>query len=503
VRRIYACELAIDADEVTTARALVRRWLAAPWGPWPTAAHGGEGLWRPAGDVTIRWRTLAGPDASVRELVLEEPFADDRTMQQSTMITVGQDGQRGFVHVEGALRPVGTTMSGPIVFEHGPPELLAELVDALTCSDGRRRLASTATLLDIDGAATFARLVMDPARRLPVVLMVLDRMFVEDQAHALARAASGFAHVFGVARSDLASVGERSAIDLPPGLPGRLWWATPPGRVGDPRQHAILPKDMHVSRWGVPAWGVLRDLYAVSAFRASRPATAARLAAATARRRVAELEARTSAVELDAELLAEYDRDLRALEDAEDRIVSLEREVERLTADLDGFSVAFDAALKEALGSDDDDVEAEIESLGHAIRLARQHCAHLVFLDQAQQSADRWQYRRPDVVYRALRRLDRLAGAWRRDELSQGWLTAAKAAGLPWKPAISVTARNQYRDDYVRTWDGREVMLGPHLSWGNTAANCVRAYLYIDDQTRTVVVGHAGEHLRDTTKPHG
>ena len=44
--------------------------------------------------------------------------------------------------------------------------------------------------------------------------------------------------------------------------------------------------------------------------------------------------------------------------------------------------------------------------------------------------------------------------------------------------------------------------MGPHLAWGTTTSNAVRAYLYLDRERRKVVVGHVGEHLRDPTQPH-
>lgn len=102
----------------------------------------------------------------------------------------------------------------------------------------------------------------------------------------------------------------------------------------------------------------------------------------------------------------------------------------------------------------------------------------------------------------ALTTVDDLARAWREGELDGPFLVAARAAGLPWRSDISKTARSQFRKDYVRTYGGEEVLLGSHLAWGNAPDNALRVYLYLDRTTRTIVVGHVGRHLRDTSNPH-
>jgi hypothetical protein len=85
--------------------------------------------------------------------------------------------------------------------------------------------------------------------------------------------------------------------------------------------------------------------------------------------------------------------------------------------------------------------------------------------------------------------------------VGRSFAVACKEAGLDWKPDISDTAKTRYRQHYTRTYDGEEVLLGPHLSYGGgSAANArvARIYCYLDKDRRKVVIGHAGEHLPDT-----
>jgi hypothetical protein len=77
---------------------------------------------------------------------------------------------------------------------------------------------------------------------------------------------------------------------------------------------------------------------------------------------------------------------------------------------------------------------------------------------------------------------------------------AFEEAGLPFKADVSQTALGKYPQEYRRSYDGKTVMLGPHIAFGaGTPRTCVRIYFYIDEAARRFVVGHVGNHLRDTT----
>lgn len=239
---------------------------------------------------------------------------------------------------------------------------------------------------------------------------------------------------------------------------------------------------------GTPAWPVVRTIFGVAAFRLGPPALTSQLEAESALQRIRAVEARTTASTTDAEMLQAWEADLVSLERAQRNYAYVELENERIQNDLNALLAAFDLAVADAAKQ--------------AVKLAIERCENLEFLPEANRSAEAWQFQRPEVVLDALRTLDALAGSWRDGGLTGPFMVAARAAGLPWRPAISRTAQTQYRDDYLRRHRDGEVMLGPHLAWGNSPDNALRIDLHLDRDNRTVVVGHVGRHLRDTSNPH-
>lgn len=503
MRRIFSCLLEFDAALEPQARAVTRSWISAPWGGWPKDLSAVAGCHRPDEHTIVRWRSLASSTGgdSLREVVVDEPFPGDLSLRRQTTIQTGREGPSGFAHVEVSLRSVDPLLSGSLVYENGPPLVVANLVQHVACVDAGRKLTVTAEEVASESAARLGRLVMDPAGRLPVLVLVLDHCFDRATADATAQHAAGLAHVLVVRREAVDAVSAAAGVDIQAGILAQLWWADRRAVLGHVHREWFRLPDAAPSREGAPCWPILRKLIAAAAFRIDPPPMTARLRAESTRLRIAELEERARSGTFDAELLTAYERDLARLEEAEELLAVAELEAQRTREDLNGLLAAFDQAVASAAPPIHEPA-AVVASLNDAVRQAKASCQHLVFLDQALDSAERWVFRRPDVVLRAFLTLDSLAAGWQRGELDQPWLVAALAAGVPWKPAISETARQQYREDYVRTYDGQEVLLGPHLSWGNTNANAVRAYLYIDEHHRTLVIGHVGEHLRDTTKPH-
>lgn len=139
-----------------------------------------------------------------------------------------------------------------------------------------------------------------------------------------------------------------------------------------------------------------------------------------------------------------------------------------------------------------------------AIDWAVLHLRHLTFHPRALDTARRCPYRWPNRLLDDLRALDDVVATWQKTGALPGGWSAAAAVGLNWARGISDTARNQYRTDYEITLDdGTEAVLGPHLRRGAATGpeGHYRAYLHIDDTTRTVTVGYIGAHLRDGSNP--
>lgn len=507
MRRIYAALLHFDGDAETAlprARAYARRWVSAPWGGWPPGRSATDGTFTVEDQSIVRWRTLEGDTARLWELHLDEAFVDDQTLRQSTLVQVGAIGGDAFAFVQVSMRSTDATLSGGVIYENDPPAVVPLLVDEVPCLDGGRTLSSTAWAITRSEEKAFVSLLSTPTRRLPVILFVSGPAFAPSQADEVARSVAGLAHVAVVPHEQVANMADRTGLEVPIGVNAHLWWATTDGKLRRPqwfRGDGLAP-----SQWGTPAWPVVRTVFSVAAFRLDPPTVASQLEAESTQRRIRAIEAQASSSTADAELFQAWEADLLQLERTQRRTAELEAENGRLQADLNALLAAFDVTVAEAARSKNaervETDEAAPSTLADAVRAAEKRSEALVFLPEAVTSAEDWRYQRPDVVLAALRTLDDLAQAWRRGDLNGSFLIAARAAGLPWRPAISPTAQQQFRDDYVRRYNEGEVLLGPHLAWGNSPDNAVRIYLYLDRDTRTIVVGHAGRHLRDTSNPH-
>lgn len=506
VRRIYAALLEFRAEAaLPAARAYTRSWVSASWGGWPAKLAATDGAFAAPDDSVVRWRTLAGDGSRLWELQLDEPFADDATMRQHTLVQVGTDEGRGFAYVQVALVSTQSALTGGVVFENEPPGIVPRLVRHVACSDGGRDLSTSAWLISRSQESAFRRLLNGTHRRLPVVLCVADQVFPRTAADSVAVALAGLGHVAVVPRENLQGFVEKQSLDLPFGASVYLWWAAPhdPQR---PRLQWFRGDALAPSAWGVPAWPVVRTVFGSSAFRLGPPGIAGRLESEATRGRIADLERRATSPTADAEMLRAWEADLVSLEHVQREAADLRAENDRLQDEMNALLAAFDIAVADAAKQHETPWAKEAlptpTTLAEAVQIASTICGNLAFLPEAFRSAEAWRFPRPEVALAALHRLDQLALAWREERLGGAFTVAARAAGLPWRPAISRTAQTEYRDDYMRRFGDREVLLGPHLAWGTTPDNALRVYLYLDRATRSVVVGHVGRHLRDTSNPH-
>lgn len=509
MRKIYAAALQFKADPTDAlpkARAHIRRWVSLPWGGWPTGHSPIEGSFTADDDSAVRWRTLEADSGRLWELHVDEPFADDVSMRQQTLVQIGNDAGRGFAYVQVSLRSTDGALTGGVTYENAAPDVVPTLVKQVQCVDGGRDLATCAWQVTRSQETAFAQLLVDPRRFLPVVLFVSDATFSEQQATEVASSLAGLAHVAVVPRESFRNMVDRTGLDLPDGVAAYLWWAASSPISARRRPQWFRGDALAPSQWGVPAWPIARTIYSVAAFRLSPPALANQLEADSTLRRVRALEERAKSPTTDTELLKAWEADLVALEQAQRESAALALENERLQNDVNALLAEFDNAVATALkASKERTKERELptpSTLAEAVRMASGICGHLVFLPEAFRSAESWQFPRPEVALDALHTLDRLAHSWNDGDLSGAFMIAARAAGLPWRPAISRTAQTQYRDDYVRRFGDQEILLGPHLAWGTTPENSLRIYVHLDRDTRTVVVGHVGRHLRDTSNPH-
>lgn len=140
------------------------------------------------------------------------------------------------------------------------------------------------------------------------------------------------------------------------------------------------------------------------------------------------------------------------------------------------------------------------QSMPEALELAKAGCPNLVFLADAESSARDSPFCRPSDVLGGVLAADEIVRRWRAGELANGVHAALKQMPFRYGSDISQTAKTKYRSHYVVKYNGKEVMLGPHLKFGKKSPEfCARVYWYVDNERQTFVIGHFGRHLPDDT----
>ena len=139
-------------------------------------------------------------------------------------------------------------------------------------------------------------------------------------------------------------------------------------------------------------------------------------------------------------------------------------------------------------------------SMPDALEAARAGCPNLIFLAEAERSAGDSPFCRPGDVLEGMLAADEIVRRWRAGELATGVHAALKEMPFRYGSDISQTAKTKYGSHYVVKYQGKDVMLGPHLKFGKKSPEfCARVYWYLDDEQQTFVIGHFGRHLPDDT----
>jgi hypothetical protein len=483
------------------ARAVTKQWVGRTYGGWPEHA---EPPWHPAPSVTVRWRLLRDPRRADEtfDLVWSRPHESDPTLWRLVTVQIVVAGGDGRVLVIEQLDSTEPKVRESPVDGPRRSDLVPELLAAASFVDGGWRVTSAPVSLTAERALELDAFVRGD-RRLPVVLIAADaRGRVRADAAGIASQLAGLAHV--VVLRDAAAVtavaGELGAARTAPEGGLRLLWPTwrssdPPTRHPVWRPEDVAGPDGPRARVGDT---LARLVVSASTLRVERDPLVDRLArdagtAAVARRRV-DLEAMRRAGIADREaaeeLVGEYQAELTRADERAFRLEqTLEAEHERRLRAEEAF---LQVATREGVRTG-----PELRGLADAVRAAKTSMPHLVVLPEAERSAREWQYDRADLAWSDLARLDAVAADWAAGTLRTDFATAARERGLDWVRDVSDTAKRKHARDYERAYRGRKVLLGPHVRRGGR--QLLRIYCYLDDERRTVVVGHVGGHLGDTT----
>jgi hypothetical protein len=507
MRRTYTCLLEL-ADPTSgaprVARALTKRWVGHAYGGWPE--HAPE-RWQPAPGVTVRWRLLDDPHRADEafELVWTRVHATDPTLWRRTTVQITTTDQDGRVLVLEQLESADAKVRAAPTARARPPELVAEIVREVACVDGGWRVLTGPQRIGADRAADLDAFVRGD-RRLPVVLVAPDDQgVVRADASRFAADLAGLAHVVVLGGADAVAALDAElgrGRGAPPGGVRLLWpaWRSSDGPLHHPAWPAEEVAGPDGPRGRVAE--VLAELViAAATLRLDADPLVERLSrlqeTLDLHERRAELETLRAAVADDRvaaeELIAEYQAELTR---TDEQVSSLEQDLEREREQRERFEQAY-LTLATGDGTALTGGPAANGTLGDVVQRAKATRHHLVFLPEAERSAAQWRFDRADLVEGDLERLDAVAAAWAAGRLNADFATACRECGLDWVRDVSATAKQKFADDYVRVYQGRPIMLGPHLR--RDGRQMVRIYCYLDEAEHRVVVGHVGRHLRDRT----
>lgn len=437
--------------------------------------------------------------------------ADDPTLDVVSEVSVGDIG--GVVTtliMIGLLRT--RPQLKPLHYAFATPRLVRDLLKRFEIYDGNTPLLLTPTTLgaaDVDGFVD--DVLLDPERTRPVVFISNNpsQSAPSADAESLAANLAGIAHVYQTIYGLPNTLLRRRLGDLAVwGGAVRIYW---PGFTldGNPYLHSLFTANRLRSWQGLPF-----EEYLFRRISSIATATIGMLDTHRAFRRSA-LRTSLAAGQQAGE---DFDTVFEELDKAETQNRELQDNVEMLTLERDEARDERDR-LKDALALVQQTMSVELqpdapeldeqppESVREAVERAAARCPHLVFLDEAYESAARSEFRRPDEVLDALMALERLATLYARPTgIGKSPRAAAEALGLTWKGGVSDSTTGGSRTRrYERSWRGQTIKLGPHLALGggSGAGLTARIYFYMseDDEPtdRKIVVGHVGAHLPDSS----
>lgn len=501
---VYGCDLrtteqAADAFERTCA--LVARRLTFRFGRKEMLM--GAGRWEPQPQVRIDWRMrrVADTGLAIWETSWTEPVASDPRLEWLTEVRAGHTPTECRCAARISLLRRGDAVI-EIAVPRATPDLLADILAAVPFHD-IWRLEATPQVVAAARARDLADLLCHPSRRLPVVgvSVPLDRDQPLVDPDPLAARLAGVAHVV-LLRDKAATMTLSDAIDNRRSVYDgavRIWW---PGFTvdADPYAHPLIlrasvtPTTGDEIADGIAPLGAAHDPLAP----VERQLAEAEGRARKTERRSARERARLAGGVRDEAV----DQALGVVDELEAENTRLHSELAAALQRIDELNEELEAALEEPeQPPTPSDAQANRPtSVADAVRRATERCRHLVFLDEAFESAKQSPYLNPAKALWALEQLDAIAGRYKADDLPAGLIGAFDELGLPYRPDVSRTALGKYPREYRRNYRGREITLGPHLAFGaQTPRTCLRIYFWIDEDERTFIVGHVGLHLKDTT----
>ena len=168
--------------------------------------------------------------------------------------------------------------------------------------------------------------------------------------------------------------------------------------------------------------------------------------------------------------------------------------------------------LLEEVEQERDELRLEVEALQAALELASAETSGpgsvyealvafaerdpggIVLLPAAFESAQRASFRRPHRAQEVLEAIGELGEAYHSGTLDTDFESFLRFRGVK-LGYTSSNVREMFPDDYRRVYGNRTVELSDHAKVGTRSPNLFRVYWYRDEVSRTLVIGHVGNHL--------
>ncbi|MBU6202342.1 MAG: hypothetical protein KJS90_10175 [Acidobacteria bacterium] len=438
--------------------------------------------------------------------------------------------------VESALRSlVEPLRSRPALPRPELLELVARAADTMTTYDAERRVGAAPQRVAgfVDGQA-LAALALAPSRRLPIIVdVVTGRATGSERSAGVARALVGLAHVAHLADDDAirgfndlwgsALVTTAYPLILWPGshAPKELSanargsdFVAPvlaaatfvPPLVVPPPPREPRPEPAPQTR-SAPAPSVPTPTAALPA-----PGTAprpdeddSRVVAAELQRTVDHLRARHDEDRQHIDILDEILEQVESERDELfDRVSERDEDIERKDLEIDQLRKKVDLLISRnveyEIYRESQPASIVVASVADAIAIAARRCTNLGFAKEAFETAEDLEGPDPKMLLFDLVRLNGVVADWRAHKVSfrglESW--AKGTAGLDYVPSIGESTAQKHADYYLATWHGEFVPLRAHLRRGR-GTRLIRVYLYVDDATKSIVVGKVDRHGPDRT----
>jgi len=405
------------------------------------------------------------------------------------------------------------------------PRLISTLLShpGWECRSGNQPLSILPNVITLGGVEPFCNDVLfSPERDLPVVVMTPSgtSIYPPVNAQKLAERLGGSARVFRVRDRVAAQVLDQylgSQLAIGPDAVRVFAPGLQPGSGVDGHWHllgvTIREKGLTDFEFADFLFTRLAERSLVRFRESPLIARFKEMAGAERARRLEELRAEKSA---DHEYYETYTRDLEAeiqrlkseRQGLLDQILDRDADIDRLTRERDTAQenirqLTLTAGVAATLAETPAEplVEPPANVL-EAVRAARDSSPDVLYLESALEAAEDVPvtYKFVDRVFSALRAIQEASS--RRNAAGRvpgGWKSLFETLGVEYKPALSMTTRNTWGDDYKFLYEGKRQLFEEHFTIGVKSANtCVSIHFSTKLRDDTIVVAYVGRHLRNT-----